>query len=526
MELHRNMRICVVLLSFLFWKQGFSQTLPISWGPLESKRGVLLDILPIRSADFYALRYHGGLLGSYRVNIYNQLAFVQQQRIKPVTETGYANIESSAFFAGKFQVFLSDRSGTTMSLYSQTIIEGEENAPSELRCSYEDIRMGAKPNFQLIISQNQNFLAVTYEIPGRKENRDLHGYVIFDSTFTEIERGEYLLPYNGNMATINQNHITNQGDYLIAVTEHKDRNDRFFGRSWENFKALHIFKIKKDSLKEFNVQLQDKRIDDLFMSSNNLGLVSITGLYGRGNNNGIEGVFSMNLNTRKDTITGYKYSPFDLEVLRESRSDVQLNSFIRRSNQQGLDPQVFSYKLRQIQTLEDNSQIGYLEQYYELEDKNYDSRTGVTTVNNYYYYMDIVVFKLGPDGTYLWGKRIPKNQISMNDNGPFSSFISFNNEKNAYVMFNDNKKNYDDAGYFSRNNSSVYGLNVSTWRNVVGLVTLDLATGNMERNMLFTRKELSAIAVPKTMKVDWKNKEVLLYAINRSREKFGLISFK
>ena len=114
----------------------------------------------------------------------------------------------------------------------------------------------------------------------------------------------------------------------------------------------------------------------------------------------------------------------------------------------------------------------------------------------------------------------------MNDNGPFSSFIGFNNEKNAYVMFNDNKKNYDDAGYFSRSNRSVYGLNVSTWRNVVGLVTLDLATGNMERNMLFSRKELSAIAVPKTMKVDWKNKEVLLYAVNRSREKFGLISFK
>ena len=135
------------------------------------------------------------------------------------------------------------------------------------------------------------------------------------------------------------------------------------------------------------------------MSSNNLGLVSMTGLYGRGNNNGIEGVFSMNLNTRKDTITGYKYSPFDLEVLRESRSDVQLNSFIRRSNQQGLDPQVFSYKLRQIQTLEDNSQVGYLEQYYERQFTNYDSRTGVTTVNNYYCYMDIVVLKLGPDGS-------------------------------------------------------------------------------------------------------------------------------
>jgi hypothetical protein len=515
-----------VLLIFLCWKHSFSQTLPISWGPLESKRGVLLDILPIRSADFYALRFNGGLLGSYRVNTYNQLAFLLQQRIKPVTETGFANIQSSAFFAGKFQVFLSDRSGSTMSLYSQTIIEGEENSLSELRFAYEDNRIGAKPNFQILISQNQHFLAITYEIPGRKENRDLHGYVLFDSTFVEIERGEYLLPFDGNMATINQNHITNQGEYLISVTEHKDRNDRFFGRSWENFKAFHVFKIKKDSLKEFHVQLQERRIDDILMSSNNSGLVSMTGLYGKGNNRGIEGVFSMNLNTFADSITGYKYSAFDQDIVRESKSTFFMNSLFRRGNQNGDDPQAFSYKLRTIQTLEDNSQVGYLEQYYERQFTNYDTRTGITTVNNYYYYMDVVVFKLAPDGTYLWGKRIPKNQISMNDNGPYSSFAGFNNQKTAYVLFNDNKRNYDESGMFARDDNSLYGLSVSPWRNVVSLVTIDLNSGNIERSTLFSRKELSAIAVPKLMKVDWKNQEVLLYSVNRNREKFGLISFK
>jgi len=526
MELHRNIRLFLLAISFLIWKHGISQSLPISWGPLESKRGVLLDILPIRSADFYALRFSGRLLGSYRVNTYNQLSFLQQQRIKPVTETGFANVESSAFFAGKFQVFLTDRSGATMSLYSQTIIEGEENAPSELRCTYQVARMGAKPNFHILMSQNHHFLAVTYEIPGRRENRDLYGYVLYDSTFSEIEHGEYLLPFDGNMATINQNHITNQGDYLIAVTEHKDRIDRFFGRNWENFKALHVFKIKKDAIKEFHVELEDKRIDDILMSSNNYGQVSMTGLYGRGNNRGIEGVFSMNLNIISDSIKGYRYSPFDQEIVRESKSNFLINSMFRRGNQRGEEPQVFSYKLRTIQTLEDNSQVGYLEQYYERQFVNYDSRTGITTVNNYYYYMDVVVFKLAPDGAYMWGKRIPKTQITMNDNGPYSSFVAFNNQQKAYILFNDNKKNYDENGIFLRENSSVYGLNLSAWRNVVSLVTIDLSNGNNDRNTLFTRKDLSAIAVPKLMKVDWKNLEVLLYAINRNREKFGIISFK
>jgi len=125
MELYRYLStVCVIWLG-QFFQQINAQTLPINWGPLESKRGALLDILPIRSADFYALRYNNSLFGSYRVNTYNQLAYVSQQRIKPVTETGFANIETSAFFAGKFQVFLSDRSGTSMALYSQSYLADE-----------------------------------------------------------------------------------------------------------------------------------------------------------------------------------------------------------------------------------------------------------------------------------------------------------------------------------------------------------------------------------------------------------------
>jgi len=501
------------------------QTLPISWGPLETARGTLLDILPINGADFYAFRYTGSLIGAYRLNTYNQLAFTSQQRIKPVTETGYANIESSAYFAGNFQVFLSDKTGSTMRMYSQSIREGEKNAPSEVRCSYEDPRLGARPNFKLILSQNQQYLAIIYEIPGRRENRDLYGYVIYDSTFQEIKRGEYLMPFEGNMSTIMQSHLTNSGAYLIAVTEYKDRNDRYFGKSWENFKALHIYKINQDSLVEFKVQLEDKRIDDLKMSSNNSGLVSISGLYGSGKNQGINGIFSVTLNLQIDSILGYKYAPFDMELLQEYQSDAQSNKMNRTTNPSD-NPQVYSYKLRQIQSLEDSGQICYLEQYYERQFNNYDSKTGITNVYYYYYYMDILVVKIGSDGSYIWGKRIPKNQISLNDRGPFSSFIGFNNQQYSYILFNDHKKNYEEDGSFTRNLKNLYGMDVNTRQNVVALVKVDLSTGNLDRKTLFSRQELSSIAVPKTMKVDWKNKEVLMYAVNKNREKFGIISFK
>lgn len=515
------------LIGFVLLVNGcvFGQPIPVNWGPLESQPGQLLDILPIKSGDFHTLRYSGNVLGSYRSTLHNQLSFVSQKRIKPITENGIGNLETGTYFAGKLHVFISDKSNGTMSLYSQAI-EDDELTVSQLRCSYQDARIGARPNFQIAQSQNGKFLAIFYDIPGRKEQRDMYGYVVFDSTFTPIQSGSYLLPFDGNMTTINEHHLTNQGKYLLVITEHKDRNDRFFGREWENFKALHVYRIANDSLSAFNVTLQDKRIDDILISSNENQQVVMTGLYGEGNRQGIQGIFTMTLDLEMDSIMGYKYAAFNQEILKESRTEQQMSRMERRWEQRDESPQIYSYKLRQIQTLNDGSQVGFMEQYYERKYTNYDTRTGITTVVYYYYYMDIVAFKLDKNGAFLWGKRIPKNQVSMNDNGPFSSFIACNNDLQAYVIFNDNKRNYTDEGIFDSTPNSLYGLSLSNRKNVVALAKIDLTTGDIDRTAFFSKKELSAIVIPKQMQIDWRNKELLMYAINRNREKFGILSFK
>lgn len=524
MELSRNSIGGLILFILVHFQPMFGQFLPINWGPLEPKQGQILDVLPIRSGDFYTLRYSGGVLGSYRSTLHNQLSFVSQARIKPVTETGYGNVETGTYFGEKLFVFISDRNNGNMGLYSMPL-EEDGSGEVQLRCSYNDSRVGARPNFQISRSQNGKFLAIYYEIPGRKQDRDVYGYVVYDTLFNKVQEGEYLVPFDGNMTTINQHHITNYGDYLLVLTEHIERNDKTFNKNWENFKALHVYKIANDSLIEFQVSLENKRIDDILISSNDQEQVALTGLYGEGKQMGIEGIFTITVDLSKDSINAYKYSPFNRELLHESNSEQQMNRMERRWENRDENPQIYAYKLRQIQTLSDGSQVGFMEQYYERKYTNYDTRTGITTVNYYYYFMDIGVFKLDQNGNCVWGKRIPKSQISMNDYGPFSSFVACNNESKAYVIFNDNKQNYDEGGVFI-NRSAVQGLSLSNRRNVVAISQIDLNTGNIDRNVFFSRKELSAIVVPKQMQIDWKNKELLLYAINGNREKFGLLSFK
>lgn len=523
MKMTAKITLCLVLLS----NSMFSQQFPIQWGPILRSSGYLLDIIPKSNTSFYSLRWTGGL-GSFRIVEHNNLVEVQQARIKPVIESGYATIESAHYHGDKLVVFLSDRANGKMGLYSQEL--GDDLlplGPTNLIAEYANGRVGAKPNFNIISSQNRKYLGVVWEIPGRKETSDVYGYVILDSTLSATQSGEYTLPFGGNMSTINEDHISNSGDYFLLVTEHKERNDRLLVRSFENFKAIHIYKIRQNELKEFSIDVAGKRIDDIFISSNDQNIIALSGLYGNGNFQGVEGVFSVRLDANADIISNQSMVPFSTQILKDNRTDRQMDRMERRSQSNGQSPQIYNYTLRGIFTLQDGTSVGSVEQYFVQTRTNYDSRTGISTTTSYYYYNDIIAFRIGLDGKFMWETRIDKQQVSVNDGGPYSSYISFTNEKSFDFIFNDNKRNYNELGDYSQfDDNSSYSYNLSQRNNVVANCTIDITSGLMERKVLFSRKELSSIILPKMVKINQKDKELLLFAIARGKERFGILSYK
>ena len=93
-------------------------------------------------------------------------------------------------------------------------------------------------------------------------------------------------------------------------------------------------------------------------------------------------------------------------------------------------------------------------------------------------------------------------------------------------IFNDNLKNYDENGSYSRGSAPCYAFNLSRRKNTAAICEVALNSGNVERKTLFTRKELNSIVVPKMFKLDMINQELLLYAISGSKEKFGILNFR
>ena len=507
------------------WKSN-KQDFDLTWGQLERSPGSLLDILPRKNLDFYSLRWSGGrTIGTYRVVNHENLQLKNQARIKQVAQTGIANFETAKLLNDQLYIFLSDKANGEMLLYAQPY--GDElniYEESILIASYRNEKLGAKPNFSIKCSENKEYFAVFWEIPGRKTRQDDYGYIIMDSGMNILQNGEYNVPFDGNMSTINQHHISNNGDYFISVTEHNKPNDRLFSRSFENFKAIHVYRIRNNELNEFSLDIDSKRIDDMEMSSRN-NIFTLSGIYGAGRNGKVEGVFILRYDTQVDSVLFKGFVPFDNGIIdqnwtnrdrRQSRPNNRNRNRIRES---------YKFKIRDIFSLDDGSICGSIEQYFILERTNYDSRTGMSTSIFYYYYDDIIAFRIGEEGTFDWQKRIPKSQISTNDGGPFSSYSSFTDGNNMYFIFNDNLKNYNDEGQFSRENNSCYSFNLSRRKNAAAICTINMENGVTERKTLFTRKELRSIVVPKMFKLDLLNKELLLYALISGKEKFGILNF-
>jgi hypothetical protein len=504
----------------------YSQEIPIIWSDLQKNTGSLMDILPKTSRDFVALRWSGGnTFGSYKFNNYENLTFLEEKKVKLKTQSGIGTFETSCFFGNKTCVFLSDFANSRMMIFLQKYDEYLEPEDEPIfMADYENKKFNAQPNFQIITSSNNKFISIFWQIPGKFSNSDAYGYKIFDKNFNEVQTGEYTLPFDGNLTIISNYHLTNNGECLISLTEYIKPVDRLFLNNNENFKAVHVYKLKNNVLKEFSLELDGLRIDDMQLGSNDSSSYSLIGIYAKGNFNKSLGVFSLLIDAQKDSLSSSAFIPLTSVSANDRWTD---NDQINRQNTgriiSSYNPDIYTYKLRDIFTLNDGSILGSIEQYYMYRRVSQDFRTAVSSSINYYYYDDIIAFKINEKSTLNWEKRIKKSQVSINDQGAYSSYSSFYTDSSFCFIFNDNANNYNEFGAYTRENSKPQNNNFSRQRNTSAICQINKVDGAHSRKVLLDKKELNALIVPKAFKLDLVNHELLLYAIQGFKEKFGIL---
>lgn len=499
----------------------------IDWSEMEQSRGKLIYTMPNDSGAFYSLRWSGGrVAGSYQVSKHVDFKVVETGKIKLVVNRSYANFEGAKVINGKFAIFLSDKSDGGNHLYIQHYDEQlKPEGEAILLASYDLNTSTGKGAFNVILSENEKYIGIVWEIEGRRENNAVYGFKVYDLDFNVVNDGEYPLPFKPELSTIHSHYISNQGDYFLVISEYEESENKNIFKSYLNYKAVHIFHITDDGLQDFTLDLGGKRVEEMVVTSDDKQVFTITGMYGEDNVAGISGVFHQQIDYRSGVVLQEGFKQFDDAFIMENWSERAMRR-TERLEEKGKphQPKLFNYKMRNARLLRDGSIVGTMEQNYVQLMSNSDIRTGQTNDVYYYYYNDIIVYKINSNGEFDWVKRVNKYQISTNDDGPYSSYVSFIDDVHISFIFNDNTDNYDQAGRLIEN-QGMYTANFGRRRNVVAMATINIETGDRSQFTLFDRSEIDALAVPKLFNVDYNRREVLMYAIWGRNERFGRIKF-
>lgn len=504
-----------------------AQDYTVEWGDLQRANGKMVQILPDSLGDFYALRWVGGsLFGSFKVSKHEDLKQVSRGAISTKVAGGIGIFEGIRLIGDRPIAFLSDRRGDLRLLFMQEYTRDMElkGEPIQL-ASYNDDKLIDRGRFEVIQSNNGAYFAVIWEIPGKKDDRDRYGFQIYDTEMNEINEGEYRLPYSSELSRIHAHYLANSGDYFISLSEYQKGEKNLVFQDNREFIALHIYHLAQDGLQDYKLDVDDRRIIAMTMSTASTDSLTVTGIYGAKDTQGVDGVFyqRIDLSKGKKIIEGFK--EFDEDFITEDWTERDLQRSRRRvDNGRGEEPQLYNYSMREAHILTDGSIIGTMEQYYIQLNSSPSGQAGDFSNNYNYYYNDIIAYKISAEGVFEWVSKIDKIQVSTNDGGPYSSYESFVADDKLHFIFNDHTSNYTAEGDFI-DAKQIYAANYSKKRNVVAIASLDLNSGAIQRKPFFDREEINALVIPKLFNVNYRSREVLIYAIWGRQEKFGLLRF-
>lgn len=499
----------------------------ISWGQPERKHGQVYQFLPVSGSDqFYALRWSGGrVFGSYLLTKHDRLQTVARKRIQMVVDGSVANFVHADLLGENCAVFLSDIRNDSNHVYLRVYDEQlKEIIREERLASYRFERNAQKGSFGVRFSPNHEYMAIVWEKLGKRKAEHTYGYRIFNRELVLQHEGEYKLPYRSDLSEIQGHYVSNRGDYFLAVTEFDLDTTKYFYRNQLYFKSMHLFHIDRTGLLNYEVELDSKRIYTVSLSTGDSTLINVSGLYGLKDENGIRGVFYQKIDLLKEKKLDEGFREIGTDLITEGWSDRALKK-VKRWEEKGKDQSLFfNYEMRESITLPDSSIVGAMEQHYIQERLTDVQQSGLSSNTYYYYYNDIVAYRISSKGDFSWVKKIRKYQVSTNDGGPFSGYVSFFDGGNLYFLFNDHRDNYTPAGEFIERDE-VYITNYGKRRNVIALTILDHRTGELERRIIQRRSEFGVLFVPKLSMNDPSNNRVLIYSIKGGKEVIGEINY-
>ena len=306
--------------------------------------------------------------------------------------------------------------------------------------------------------------------------------------------------------------------------------------------VLLTYRNNGETVEEYKVDLGEKFITDLTYRVARNGDLVFSGFYSDRGTYSVKGTYFFRLNPETKEITNKNLRAFDFKFLTEYLSDNKRDK-AKKADRKGdtkKSPELYQYALDELILRSDGGAVLIAEQYYVEQRYDYNDRydpygyggfyrsrfrnnpygfgyNNYRDQTYYYNYNDIIVVNIKPTGEIEWTARIPKQQVTTNDGGYFSSYAMSIIKDKFYFVFNDNPKNYDP----NDKSDHLHGYNGRN--SVITLAAVD-KNGGVTMDPIFDNRQAGITTRPKICKQIGRN-EMLIYGERGRKYRFGSLKF-
>lgn len=509
----------VSLLWLLTSYNASAQQINIDWGSLHKKQNktYITDFVGNDGTSFFIVRKkNASLFSSAKIFIekYDALSLkirYSKELQLPKTKDKKHQFEKLILLNNTLVLFTSyyDSSTDKNKAFAWKLTENASVIPKEVLV--DEIEAPKKNNsgsFDFIVSPNAKKVLVYHNKPYKKNNTEKFACSFLNDTLGIEFKKSFELPYKDKESFIKEYKIDDDGNIGLLARVTIEGEDK---KSKQKFYSLLYISKSSETLKEFKLDLGIKKVSAVTFSFANNGNVIAAGFYsylGRSEQE-IAGAFYLKIDNEINQIVNNNTKDFDREFLSEFISQQRIDK--KRELQ--------DFLLKSIRILPNGSTILLAEQYEENTVCYSDMRTGMLNCTYYYYYNDIIAIKFNEMGMFEWSKHIPKEQLSVNDRGTYSSFIVTDYDNQVYIIFNDHPSNLLQKG-----NSFNPRTMDNPKRSVTAMVVL-AQNGEMAKVKLFKSADEKIYISPR-LYGNLNQSELIIYGQKNSNYKFGRISFQ
>lgn len=371
----------------------------------------------------------------------------------------------------------------------------------------------------LINNLSQDLAGIFYTVPSEGYDFPRYAFGILDGSQEMLYSNENAFPYRNKKLNFFDQHLSSSGDLFVLARESNNVNN-FQWRHENNPEQIRVFKVEDGELIDFKVNQSEFILSEINVVSSDQGELIFSGLYSEDEFSGIRGIFFIKMDTTGKTKTK-KFHEFSTNFMLSGKSEWMRNS-AKKTNYLGQVVEgLGNFKMQDLQKTADNGYVGVAE-HFEIEKRFSGAGTPGTTnrTDTYFFFDDIIVYKLDSVGALEWVKRIPKSQNSINDGGYYLSIVQALSSDFLYILFNDNTKNYDDDNFYL-GLESPKSASFNFRKNTIAMAKINLKDGSINRFALGGKNEMSTVLVPKLCIENRENNELFLYSRSSKRQRYG-----